>query len=312
MKAKTMPGVVPCGLPENKDNHISGRNRGTMTMKLGCFALVDPFRNLDHQLDRIRDLGFKYGDVTDTSDGAVLGNHFGFSAVTSLDANPFDIKRQFESRGLTITSYCAHSDLLDPSAPWRYGTTEIIKAVRSAATIGVPHVITTEGEPVTAAGRRLDRREAIFLIVEKLTEPLHVAEDHGVKILLESHGPYTGSLEAVAEILDRANSPALALNLDTGNSWLGGSDPVEYVKTFGSLIEHVHWKDLDASWEPRRREIFGCGMSTIALGTGLIDVSGVFKALTSVGFDGYTTLEVAGDEAVLASARFLEGMGATR
>ena len=283
-----------------------------MTIKLGCFALVDPFRNLDHQLDRIKDWGFRYGDVTDTSDGAVLGNHFGFSAVTSLDANPFDIKRQFETRGLTITSYCAHSDLLDPSAPWRYGTMEIIKAVRSAAAIGVRHVITTEGEPVTDAGRRLERREAIFLIVEKLTEPLHVAEDHGVKILLESHGPYSGSIDAVSEILERANSPALALNLDTGNTWLGGTDPVEYVKAFGSLVEHVHWKDLDETWEPRRREIFGCGMSSIALGTGVIDVTGAYEALDAAGFDGYTTLEIAGDDAVLESARFLEGMGATR
>jgi inosose dehydratase len=283
-----------------------------MGITLGCFALVDPFRTLDHQLERIQGWGFHYGDVTDTSDGAVLGNHFGFSAVTSLDANPFDIKRQFEKHGLTITSYCAHSDLLDPTAPWRYGTMEIIKAVRSAAAIGVRHVITTEGEPVTEAGRRLDRREAIFLIVEKLTEPLRVAEDHGVKILLEAHGPYSGQIDGVSEILERANSPALGLNLDTGNTWLGGTDPVDYVEAFGSLIEHVHWKDLDHSWEARRRQIFGCGMSTIALGEGAIDIPGAYNALEKVGFDGYTTLEIAGDDAVLDSARFLEGMGASR
>src|SRR5438094_113178 len=83
------------------------------------------------------------------ADGSVRGNHFGFSAVASLDANPFDIKRLFEERGLRITSYCAHSALLDATAPWRYGTGEIIKAVRAAGAIGVPHVITTEGEPET-------------------------------------------------------------------------------------------------------------------------------------------------------------------
>lgn len=281
-------------------------------MKVGCFALVDPFQNLDHQLDRIRDWGFRYGDVTDTSDGAVLGNHFGFSAVTSLDANPWDIKRQFQSRGLTITSYCAHSDLLDPAAPWRYGTSEIIKAIRSAAAIGVEHVITTEGEPVTAFGHGLTRSEAIFTIVEKLTEPLRVAADHGVRLLLESHGPYTSTIDGISEILERANSSALGVNLDTGNSWLGGTDPVDFAKTFANVIEHVHWKDLDATWEPRRRQIFGCGMSTIKLGTGLIDIQGVYKALSDAGFDGYTTLEIAGDEAVLESAKYLEALGAVR
>jgi sugar phosphate isomerase/epimerase len=283
-----------------------------MPISVGCFALVDPFSTLDHQLDRIRDWGFSTADVTDTSDGAVLGNHFGFSAVASLDANPFDIKRLFEERGLRITSYCAHSDLLDAAAPWRYGTAEIIKAVRAAGAIGVPHVITTEGEPVTPFGRNLTREQAIFSIVEKLHEPLRVAEDYGVKILLESHGPYTGNLDALEQILETADSPALALNLDTGNTWLAGADPVDFVKRFGSKIEHVHWKDLGSEWEPRRGEIFGCGMSTIALGTGQVDVRGVWDALVAAGFDGATTLEIAGDDAVLASAEYLVDLGATR
>ena len=283
-----------------------------MAIKIGCFALVDPFSLLDHQLDRIRDWGFQYADVTDTGDGAVLGNHFGFSAVASLDANPFDTKRLFEERGLTITSYCAHSDLLDAAAPWRYGTAEIIKAVRSAAAIGVKHVVTTEGEPVTPFGKGLSREEAVFLIAEKLHEPLRVAEDHGVKILLEPHGPITGTIDGTSAILERADSPALGLNFDSGNSWLAGTDPVEYVKTFGEKIEHVHWKDLGAEWEQKRGTIFGCGMSTIPVGSGVIDIDGAFKALVDAGFDGYSTLEVGGDEAVLASADYLQGLGAVR
>jgi sugar phosphate isomerase/epimerase len=283
-----------------------------LAIKIGCFALVDPFSLLDHQLDRIRDWGFQYADVTDTGDGAVLGNHFGFSAVASLDANPFDTKRLFEERGLTITSYCAHSDLLDATAPWRYGTAEIIKAVRSAAAIGVKHVVTTEGEPVTPFGHGLSREEAVFLIVEKLHEPLRVAEDHGVKILLEPHGPITGTIDGTSAILERADSPALGLNFDSGNSWLAGTDPVEYVKTFGEKIEHVHWKDLGPEWEAKRGTIYGCGMSTIPVGSGVIDIDGAFKALVDAGFDGYSTLEVGGDEAVLASADYLQGLGAVR
>lgn len=283
-----------------------------MAITVGCFALVDPFSTLDHQLDRIRDWGFHHADVTDTGDGAVLGNHFGFTAVASLDANPHDLRRLFAERELTITSYCAHADLLDASAPWRYGTSEIVKAVRAAAAIGVPHVVTTEGEPVTAFGRGLSRAEAVFTVVEKLHEPLRVAADHGVKILLEPHGPVTGNLDALTEVLDRCDSPALGVNLDTGNSWLGGVDPVEFVRRFGERIEHVHWKDLGAEWEPRRGEVFGCGMSTTALGQGVVDVRGTFDALVAAGFDGATTLEIAGDEAVLASAAFLEDLGAVR
>ena len=100
-------------------------------MTVGCFALIDPFSLLERQLDRIAEMGFEYADVTENSDGADLGVGFGFAAVASLDANPHDLKRVFEARGLTITSFCAHSLLLDPPAPWRYGTSQIIKAVRA-------------------------------------------------------------------------------------------------------------------------------------------------------------------------------------
>lgn len=94
-------------------------------MKVGCFALVDPFETLDHQLSRIADMGFEYADVTDNHPGGLLGREFGFSATVSLDDNPVDVRRKFEDHGLTVTSVCAHANLLDPSAPGRYGTAEM-------------------------------------------------------------------------------------------------------------------------------------------------------------------------------------------
>ncbi len=279
-------------------------------MKIGCFALIHPFSTLDAQLDQIKAWGIRYADVTDNTDGACVGGEFGFTAVASLDANPFDLRRLFEDRGITITSYCAHSNLLDPAAPWRYGTAQIIKAVRAAAAIGIPHVITTEGEPSTPFGEQLNDDHALLLIAEKLYEPLRVAADHGVKILFEPHGPISDSHDLTAKLLDLCDSPALGLNLDTGNLWLGGGDPVEYVRRFGSKIEHVHWKDMSADMEPRRGKQFGCGMAVIPLGAGVVDVKGAFHALQSAGFNGYTTLEIAGEENVLASRDFLVNLGA--
>ena len=277
-------------------------------MKIGCFALIDPFSTLEHQLERIAGLGFDRADVTDNGDGAVLGVHFGFTAVASLDANPHDLARMFEAHGLTITSYCAHADLLDPTAPWRYGTAQIIKAVRAAAAIGVPHVITTDGDPLTPFGHNLAPDQALFTIAEKLYEPLRVALDHGVKILLEPHGPVTGSIDKVEKLLEICNSPALGINLDTGNLWLAGEEPVDMVKRLGAQIEHVHWKDVAEEMALERGTRFGFGMSTIALGTGLVDIAGTAAALAAAGFDGDTTLEIAGDEAVLASRDYLESL----
>ena len=281
-----------------------------MAIKVGCFALISPFSPLENQLDLIKNWGFSCGDLTDNSDGACLGVEYGFTALASLDANPFDIKRMFADRGLELSSVCAHANLLDPTAPGRYGTAQIIKAVRLAAAIGVKHVITAEGEPRTPFGKNLTEAEAIFSIAEKLYEPLRFAEDYGVKILIEPHGHITDSVKLMGEVLDRCNSNALGINLDTGNLWLGGGDSLEMIAKFGSKIEHVHWKDLPAGMIEKRGTQFGCGMSLTALGDGVINIEEIFQALVKAGFDGYSTLEIAGEEAVLKSFEFLKKLGA--
>jgi inosose dehydratase len=60
----------------------------------------------------------------------------------------------------------------------------------------------------------------------------------------------------------------------------------------------------------KRGTQFGCGMSLTALGDGVINIEEIFKALVNAGFDGYSTLEIAGDEAVLKSFEFLKKLGA--
>ncbi|NIJ44881.1 inosose dehydratase [Wenyingzhuangia heitensis] len=277
-----------------------------MAIKVGCFALINPFQTLEQQVDQIKDWGFEFADVTDNADGACLGSHFGFNAVASLDANAFDIKRLFESRGVKITSVCAHATLLDATAPWRYGTSQIIKAVKMAAAIGIKHVITTEGDAHTNFGHNLSDAEAIFSIKEKLHEPLQVAKDYGVKILLEPHGKYTDSVNYMERIIDACDSDALGINLDTGNLWLGGGDAIEMIQKLGDKIEHVHWKDLPEEYNAQRGKVFGCGMSLIPLGSGVINIDEIYKELVKIGFNGYSTLEIAGEDAVKKSAAYLK------
>jgi inosose dehydratase len=281
-----------------------------MAIKVGCFALINPFSPLENQLDQIKKWGFSCGDLTDNSDGACLGVEYGFTALASLDANPFDIKRMFEERDLELSSICGHANLLDPTAPARYGTAQLIKAVKMAGAIGVKHVITAEGEPKTPFGKSLTTAEAIFSIAEKLYEPLKFAEDYGVKILLEPHGHITDSVKLMEEVLARCNSAALGINLDTGNLWLGGGEPLEMIAKLGSKIEHVHWKDLPQEMVGKRGTQFGCGMSLTALGDGVIGIENIYYALVKSGFDGYSTLEIAGEEAVLKSFEFLKKLGA--
>ena len=51
-------------------------------------------------------------------------------------------------------------------------------------------------------------------------------------------------------------------------------------------------------------------MSVTALGSGVVDIKGVYQALVDAGYNGYTTLEIAGDEAVKKSYAYLKSLGA--
>ena len=276
-------------------------------MKIGCFALVEPFSAMARQFQAIREMGIRYADITDNHNGGMLGVEYGFSASVSLDSHPASIRAMADAAGIGLTAFCAHANLLDPPAPDVYGTHEIIKAIRLAALLGIRDVITTEGDPKTRFGHNLSPAERIFSIVEKLQAPVQWAEELGVKLLLEPHGVVTDSVDGMGAILETLqHEDTVGVCLDTGNSWLGGAEPLDFVKAFGPRIGHVHWKDMAASMEEKRGTMYGCGMAVIPLGDGVVGIPAIVKALKKIGFSGATTLEIAGAEAVKVSAQRLK------
>lgn len=272
-------------------------------MIIGCFALMQPFTPMRRQFELIRQLGIDYADLTDNHNGATLGTEYGFCASFSLDSHPSTILKMTREFKLTLTSVCAHANLLDPTAPDRYGTHQIIQAIKLAHFLGVRQVITTEGDPKTDFGHHLTDDQRLFSIREKLHEPIRWAEQFGIELLLEPHGILTDTVTGMTRILDAlGHEQTVGVNLDTGNSWLGGGDPLEFVKVFGRRIKHVHWKDMPKEMESQRGKLFGCGMGLIALGDGVVGIKSVVRELNRIGFDGPTTLEIAGETAVKESA----------
>lgn len=280
-------------------------------MKIGCFALVEPFTTLERQFRAIREMGIRYADVTDNHGGGMLGVEFGFTSSLSLDSHPARVRKMAADAGIELTAFCAHANLLDPTSPDVYGTAEIVKAVRLAALLGIRHVITTEGDPKTEFGRRLAPEQRVFSVCEKLQAPVEWAEELGVELLLEPHGVVTGSPDDLAEVLRRlGHEKTVGICLDTGNSWLGGAEPAEYIRRFGPRLRHVHWKDMPESMKSRRGTMHGCGMAVIPLGDGVVGIREIVAELRKIGFDGATTLEVAGPENVRTSLERLISWGA--
>jgi len=275
-------------------------------MKIGCFACVEPFAPMARQFAAIKAMGFGLADVTDNHDGAALGEEFGFAPTVSLDAHPSRIRTLAQEAGIELSAFCAHANLLDPTDPATYGTAQIVKAIRLARDLGIHEVITTEGEPHTPFGRSLKPAEQLLLIREKLQTPIAWAEELGIRLLIETHGPVSDNLTLMGDLIDAlGHEKTVGVCLDTGNCWLGGGDPLAYIKTFGTRIGHVHWKDMAPDMAARRGKLFGCGMATIALGDGVVGIPAIVKALDAAKIDVPTTLEIAGAEAVKCSAERL-------
>ena len=279
-------------------------------MKVGVFLCMEPYTGLENNLRLAKEAGFDCADITDTHSGGSMFASCDLSMSVSLDGNPFDVKRTFEKYGLEIMTLSAHATLLEPSSPANYATAEIMKAIKFAAAIGIRDVVTTASFARSEWAKNLTYDQEVFITAEKLYEPCRMAADYGVHLIFEPHGPLTDSIDGIGDVMDMLGNPeSLGVNLDTGNSWLGGSDPVELAKKYHDKIYHIHWKDLGEEWLPERGKRFGCGFSTIQVGTGCIDIKGVIDVLKDRKEIRYSTLEVAGSPEMLrASADYITNL----
>ncbi len=282
-----------------------------MSINVGVFLALEPYTSMERQLQLAKEAGFTHADITDVHEGASMFDSAGLAATVSVDGDPFETKRLFEKYGITPSTVCVHGALLEPSNPGVFQTSAIMAGIKFAAAIGVRDCVTTENEPHSEWAKNLTYEQRIFTIAEKLYVPCRMAADYGVNVLLEPHGPITDSIKGIQDIMDLLGNPkSLGVNMDTGNSWLGGTDPVEMAKVFKDKIYHIHWKDLGEEWLPRRGKQFGCGFSTIPVGKGVIDIKGVVDVLKDRKEIHSSTLEVAGSAEVLQeSVRFLRSCG---
>src|SRR5437879_3420253 len=88
---------------------------------------------------------------------------------------------------------------------------------------------------------------SMALMKRSYEQILTVAEAHKVIVNIEPHGYFTTNPEAMEEMLSFAESPYLRMNMDTGNTFIAGRDPVAFLKRFLFKVSHVHIKDVSES-----------------------------------------------------------------
>lgn len=107
-------------------------------------------------------------------------------------------------------------------------------------------------------------------------------------------GTFVESPDEIDRFLDRVD---IGLTLDTGHLVIGGGNPVEVLRRWGSRVNHVHLKDVDAD-ELASVLAAGGGMTEVwssgafvAFGRGGIDLEGVMTALDDSDYAGWIVIE---------------------
>ena len=132
---------------------------------------------------------------------------------------------------------------------------------------------------------------------ESYKQIIAIAEQYEIDITIEIHGYFTNNIERLDQMLHFVDSPRLKLNLDTGNSFIAGGNPIDFANRFAKKVSHVHVKDVSKELaEQSRGNDTGIAMSHSAIGDGVNadNIRETLVILHKAGFDGPISLECEG------------------
>ncbi len=226
-------------------------------------------------------------------DGVSYMLGLGYSPHVALQDDPRLLRRKMDNYGIEFSQVDVAYPLSGEDGLIR-GVPYILKAIPWAAHVGCPCLDTTDG---LHAAQGLTDKESVSLMKRCYQQILRVAEAYGITINIEPHGYYTTNPEMMAEMLAFVDSPLLGMNMDTGNTFIAGRDPVAFLKQFVDKIRHVHLKDVSqALADAVRGGQTGIAMSQCALGEGVNaeNIRNCLKLLRDRGYQGALSIECDG------------------
>ena len=243
---------------------------------------------------------------------AIHGQNFiqamGYDPGISLQSNARALKRYLDGKGVAVSQIDGAYPLMGPNGS-TFGVQYVQQAIRFAAELDCPSVDTTDGAFEIEG---LSREEVFRITCDNYRQCLSWAEDYGVMLAIEPHGPYTNDGDFLQRLFDYFDSEFLRFNMDTGNNFIAGYDPVQYCQRFRKYLIHAHIKDVSASLAAAvRGEETGIGSSQVPIGGGVNaeNIRKVLQYLAETKWDGVVSIECHGsDENMKASVDFLRGV----
>ncbi len=232
----------------------------------------------------------------------------GYDPGISLQSNPRALKRYLDEKGLQVSQIDGSYPMMGPDGS-AFGVQYVQQSIRFAAEVGCPMVDTVDGAFEIPG---FSREEVFRVTCDNYRQVLPWAEDYKVIINVEPHGPYTTDVDFMQRLFDHFDSEYLRLNMDTGNSFIAGLDPLEYLKSLRKYLTHAHIKDVSEGLAAAcRGEETGIAMSEVPIGGGVNaeNIKRCIEYMKETGFDGAVSIECSGtEENISKSIEFLRAL----
>ena len=213
-------------------------------------------------VEKAAELGYEYIEPW-VHWGRELMSEAGYYQSISMLDDPYRVKRACEKSGVKLSGLSSHTPLCKPEVSTEY----LKQAIRFAAECGAPVVNTDEGPKPAWTTEEEDH----VLMRYVLKEASAVAESHDILIGIEPHQQYSQHPEGLDRIYELVDSEAIGINFDTGNSYLSGHDPIEWLERVKDRLVHLHAKDISVQQsEDKRGKVTGTPAGC-ACGEGVID-----------------------------------------
>lgn len=228
-----------------------------------------------------------------TIDGVSWIHGLGYQPHVALWEDPMGLREKMAGYGVRFSQLDAAFPLSLTSAP-ALGETYINNSIRWAYLAGCTHIDTTDHMHKPAD---LSDDAALDMMKRIYGSVLETAARYGMIINIEPHGYYTTKPEFMERMLGFFDTPLLRMNMDTGNTFIAGQDPVAFLERFKHKVSHVHVKDVSQSLAAAMRgELTGIAVSQTAIGDGVNgdNIRACFDILAEICYDGVVSIECEG------------------
>jgi sugar phosphate isomerase/epimerase len=190
-----------------------------------------------------------------------------------------------------------------------FGVQYVQQTIRFASEVGCPMVDTVDGAFEIEG---FTKEEVFQVTCANYRQCLSWAEDYDIIINVEPHGPYTTDGDFMERLFEHFDSEYLRFNMDTGNAFIAGLDPLEYMKRFRKYLTHAHIKDVSQELVAAAMgEETGIACSEVPIGGGANaeNIEKCIAYLKENDWSGAISIECNGaDDNIRKSVEFLRGL----